>query len=231
MEQLTEPDTRTRILAAAAELVRTGGIAALTTRGIAAAAGVQAPAIYRLFGDKRGLLDAVAEDGLAAFAASKAQAERHLDPVQDLRDAWQAYIAFGIGNPAVFAIMAEVGRTATLSPAVLAGMTILHDRVERIARAGWLRVPEPRAVALIHAAGTGTIATLLSSPEEKRDQNLADLALQAVLSVIVNAQMRAEPTAAKRLAIGLRAHLDEVGILSPGERLLMVELLDRMMEN
>ncbi|WP_338419811.1 TetR family transcriptional regulator [Streptomyces klenkii] len=36
----------------------------MTTRAVAAAAGVQAPAIYRLFGDKDGLLEAVAEQRL-----------------------------------------------------------------------------------------------------------------------------------------------------------------------
>jgi AcrR family transcriptional regulator len=36
------------------------GRRAVTTRAVAAGAGVQAPTIYRLFGDKDGLLDALA---------------------------------------------------------------------------------------------------------------------------------------------------------------------------
>ena len=47
------PDARSRLLEAAARLVVEGGIAALTTRAVAAAASVQAPTLYRLFGDKR----------------------------------------------------------------------------------------------------------------------------------------------------------------------------------
>ena len=222
------PDTRHRILQAASDLVEAGGVAALTTRAVAAAAGVQAPTLYRLFGDKRGLLDAVAEHGLAAFVREKEREPRDPDPVRDLRAAWDRYVSFGLGNPAVFAIMSEVGRTAPPSPATLAGLAVLRERVGRVARAGWLRVPEERAVALIHAVGLGTVTTLLATPTDQRDPGLAVLALDAVMSVLVSADAEPRPAAPATLAIGLRAHLDEAAALSPGERLLMRELLDRV---
>ena len=222
------PDTRHRILQAASDLVEAGGVAALTTRAVAAAASVQAPTLYRLFGDKRGLLDAVAEHGLAAFVREKERELRDPDPVQDLRVAWDRYVSFGLGNPAVFAIMSEVGRTAPPSPATLAGLAVLRERVGRVARAGWLRVPEERAVALIHAVGVGTVTTLLATPTDQRDPELAMLALEAVLSVLVSSDSEPRPAAPAALAIGLQAHLDEAAALSPGERLLMRELLDRV---
>jgi AcrR family transcriptional regulator len=220
------PDVQARILEAASRLISPGGVAALTTRAVAAAAAVQAPTLYRLFGDKRGLLDAVAERGLADFVATKAGADRHPDPVEDLRRAWAEYIAFGMENPAVFAIMNEIGRPGPPSPAMLAGMAVLRERVARIARAGRLRVPEERAVRLIHAAGIGTIATLLATPEDDRDPELAALALDALISVLVGAV--AKDTVAPAFAIGLRAHLETATVLSPGEHLLMRELLDRL---
>ena len=55
------PELRLQIIEAAARLLREGGALAVTTRGVADAASVQPPTIYRLFGDKDGLLDAVAE--------------------------------------------------------------------------------------------------------------------------------------------------------------------------
>lgn len=222
------PDTRSRILEAAAKLILEGGVAALTTRAVATAASVQAPTLYRLFGDKRGLLDAVAERGLAAFVAGKAAAEPHADPVRTLREAWDDYVAFGVDNPAVFAIMSDLGRTGPPSPATLAGMGVLRERVARIARAGRLRVPQERAVALIHAAGTGTVATLLATPERERDPELSRLALGGVMAVLVDEAAADPADSAAALAIGLRAHLDEAEALSPGERLLMGELLDRL---
>ncbi|HLR84941.1 MAG TPA: helix-turn-helix domain-containing protein, partial [Nocardioidaceae bacterium] len=43
--------TRQRVIEAAIELLARDGRDAVTTRAVADAAGVQAPAIYRLFGD------------------------------------------------------------------------------------------------------------------------------------------------------------------------------------
>ena len=60
---------RDRIVSAAQTLISAGGREAATTRAVASAAAVQAPTIYRLFGDKRGLMDAVAEHALAADIA------------------------------------------------------------------------------------------------------------------------------------------------------------------
>jgi AcrR family transcriptional regulator len=59
-------DVRSRIIDVAARLLPDEGPTAVTTRGVAEQAGVQAPMIYRLFGDKDGLLEAVAEHMMAA---------------------------------------------------------------------------------------------------------------------------------------------------------------------
>ena len=222
------PESRARILDAASKLIASGGIGALTTRAVAAAASMHAPAVYRLFGDKRGLLDAVAERGLAAFIAEKVSAVPHLDPVQDLRDAWDAYVAFGLANPAVFAIMNEIGSSTSPSAAALAGIAVLRKRVERIALAGRLRMPEDRAVALIHAAGVGTVATLLASPAEARDQQLSAMAREAILASILGGGSPESENHAGTLAIGLRAHIGSSKVLTPGEQLLLRELLDRL---
>lgn len=222
------PDVRTRILNAASRLIASGGVEALTTRAVAAAAGTQGPTLYRLFGEKRGLLHAVAEHSLAQFVAAKAEATPHSDPVRDLSDAWESYVAFGVGNPAVFAIMNGVGSDAAASPAALAGIETLRKRVERVARAGRLGVPVERAVALIHAAGLGTVATLLTVPANKRDAALTVMARDAVLAAIVTDPPVRSSTGLAPLAVALGARLDEAQELTPGERLLLYELLSRL---
>lgn len=223
-------DARARILDAASRLVASGGIAALTTRSVALAASVQPPTLYRLFGDKRGLLNALAEHGLADFIAQKVQAKPHPDPVQDLRDAWDAYVTFGLANPTVFAIMNEVGSPASRSPAALAGIAVLRTRVQRIALAGRLRMAEDRAVALIHAAGVGTVTTLLAVPYEERDPQLSTIAREAILASLVARGPEHADNGLAPLAVGLRAHLDTAATLTPGERLLLRELLDRLVD-
>lgn len=223
-----EPDdtVRTRVLAAAGRLVLEGGVAALTTRAVATAAGVQAPTLYRLFGDKAGLLDAVAEQGMATWVAEKGVRPPLPDPVENLRRFWDEFVAFGLANPAVFAIMHAVGREP--SPATRAGLLILRERVTLIAQAGLLRVPVERAVALIHAAGTGIVTGLLATPADNRDMMLPTLALDGVLASILDAGAAPLPSGPASLAVALGSRLDDVSGLTPGERALLTELLERL---
>src|SRR6185503_2018158 len=94
-----------RILRAAADLLQTGGIEAVSTRAVAAAAGVQPPTIYRQFGDKDGLLDAVASFILEQYIEKK----RLLmgiadDPVFALRGLWDLHVEFGLNQPACYVL-------------------------------------------------------------------------------------------------------------------------------
>ena len=72
--------TREKIVEAAAALLNEGGREAISTRAVSAAAGVQAPTIYRIFGDKQGLLDAVASHGFVSYLSGKTALEHSDDP-------------------------------------------------------------------------------------------------------------------------------------------------------
>lgn len=220
---------RQRILAAAHQLITNGGLASLTTRAVAAAAEVQAPTLYRLFGDKRGLLDAVAQQGIAEFVAAKVVAAPHEDAVQDLSEAWDSYVAFGLANPAVFAIMNEVGSKGGRSAAASAGLAVLKARVRSIALSGRLGMSEPLAVAVIHAAGVGVVTTLLALSEAERDLQVSRTTFAGVLrALLVDDGAPAPRRDLAAMAIGLRVRIDGLPQLSPGERLLLAELLDRL---
>ena len=234
-------DLRDRIVDAAARLLAEQGAAAVTTRGVAEAAGVQPPAIYRLFGDKDGLLEAVAEHVLATYVATKADAartaaEEDTDPVEDLRAGWRRQVDFGLANPTLFALLHDPVR-ARHSPAVRDGLQVLESRVRRVAQAGRLRVAEPRAVALVHAAGTGVVQTLLATPVQDRDPGLAEDLLEAVLrQVLTDAADDPEGRAGKGArqagpqpaAVALRALAADLDELSEAERTLLAEWLDRV---
>jgi AcrR family transcriptional regulator len=166
-------NTRERIVDAAANLLRDAGPTALTTRRVALDAGVQAPAIYRLFGDKDGLLEAVAEHVMAGYVSAKAAvviaAETDgVDPLVDLREGWHAQIAFGLANPTLFRLLSEPDRVRT-SAAARSGREVLEARVRRVAETGRLAVSERRAVEMISAAGVGVITTLLAQEPGQRD--------------------------------------------------------------
>lgn len=221
-------DVRTRVVAAAAGLIASGGTEAATTRAVATAAGVQAPTIYRLFGDKRGLLDAVAQHGLAAYVAGKAVREPHSDPVQELRDGWDMHVEFGLAHPGLFAIMAGDPRPRPLSPAAAAGLELLRRRVRTIALAGRLRVSEARAVGLLESLCLGTILTLLRHPEGRRDLGLSESAREAVIAAITGEAAATADKGVSGVAATLHASLDQTSVLTEGERHLLEELLYRI---
>lgn len=220
-------DVRTRIVSAAVALLTSGGSEALTTRAVALAAGVQAPTIYRLFGDKHGLLDAVAEHGFAAYMKQKRARKPGRDPVEDLRRGWDLHIEFGLANPAIYAIMIGYP-TAGMSPAAAAAAAILDEHIRRIAVAGQLRVSQPRAVALVHAAGSGTVLALLAMPADRRDLGLSKLAREAVIAAITTGTRAVDDPTPGAAAVALRAVLPDATGLSAGERHLLEELLDRL---
>ena len=142
------PSVRSRITGAAALLLREGGVHGVTTRAVANAAGVPTPTIFRIFGDKDGLMDAVAEHVMATYVAAKAEvaSREEGDPVDDLRRAWRSHIDFWLANPDLFVLLSTPGRLAR-SPATATGADVLAARVRRLAQSGLLAVPSPRRLA------------------------------------------------------------------------------------
>ncbi|MGI8476099.1 MAG: TetR/AcrR family transcriptional regulator [Thermomicrobiales bacterium] len=221
---------RERIVAAAARLLERHGADAVTTRAVSAEAGVQAPTIYRLFGDKDGLLDAVAQHVFAAYVAGKAMGGQSGDPVADLRAGWETHMGFGLANPALFALLGAA-RHGAPSHAAVAGTEILRGRVERVAAAGRLRVPVPRAVEMIHAAGAGAVLALLAMPPEDRDPGLGDAVYDALMrSIVTDHAAEQDDDAATSAAITLRSNLPALTALTDAERSLMAEWLQRIID-
>ncbi|MFE9427553.1 TetR/AcrR family transcriptional regulator [Kitasatospora sp. NPDC006697] len=223
----TQEQTRQRVIEAAIGLLARGGRDAVTTRAVADAAGLQPPAIYRLFGDKEGLLDAVAEHGFTAFLATKHVDPDPRDPIEDLRGGWDVAVEFGLANPALFTLMyTEPGGTA--SAAYQAGMEILRGRIRRLAAGGWLRVDEELAAQIIHATARGTVLTWLSLPEERRDPALLAAMRESMVTAVTNQRPALRDPGPAGAARALRAALPEQAPLSPGEQHLLTEWLDRL---
>jgi AcrR family transcriptional regulator len=228
IEEAPANEVRARIVAAASSLIAAGGRDAATTRAVATAAGVQAPTIYRLFGDKRGLLDAVAEHGLASYVGNKAALAPNPDPVQDLRDGWDMHVDFGLSNPGLFAIMTGDSHAQPRSPSVAAGLDVLRRRIRRVALAGRLAISEERALALLKSACNGTVLTLLRTPEHERDAGLSATAREAIIAAITGESIAPANPGTREAAIALRASLSELPMLTRGEKHLLEELLGRV---
>ena len=220
--------SRQRVVEAAADLLTRGGREAVTTRAVAAAAGVQAPVIYRLFGDKDGLLEAVAEHGYATFLAAKHTDARPQDPVEDLRAGWDLAVEFGLANPELYALMYGEPRRGTNSAAFQAGMQILLGRIHRLATSGRLRVDEDLAASLIHATARGAVLTWLSLPDDRRDPALLTTMREAMVSAVTLDKPAVHDAGPAGAARTLRALLPEQTTLSSAEQHLLGEWLDRL---
>lgn len=218
--------TKDRLIRAAAELLEEGGREALSTRAVSAAAGVQAPTLYRTFGDKDGLLDAVASYGFKSYLEGKHALGQTGDPVRDLRRGWDLHVEFGLHQPAFYMLMYGEPRVREARQEADA---MLRRIIERIAEAGRLRVPVEQAAQLVHATGMGVILSFLASPPEQRDLDLIIAAREHVIAAITTDSADKASDIPSR-AIALKAALEkEPGdVLTPAERAMLGEWLDRL---
>ncbi|MGD8167551.1 TetR/AcrR family transcriptional regulator [Herbiconiux sp. P16] len=224
-------DLRGRIIDAAVQLLKEHGATAVTTRAVAVAAGVQPPAIYRLFGDKDGLLEAVAEHVMTSYVEAKAgivdaAAADGVDPLDDLRTGWLTQLEFGLANPDVFRLLSDPGRVLN-SPSAAAGRRVLEKRIRRVAESGRLRVSEQRALGLVQAGGVGSVQTLLATPVEQRDPGLGEAMYEAVLAQILTDAPAREPDDTVAATVAFRAIAPSLSALTASERQLMTDWLDR----
>lgn len=218
-------------MASAITLLNSGGRHAVTTRAVADAAGMQAPTLYRLFGDMSGLFDAVADQGFSTYLQGKKFRKAGEDRVEDLRAGWLLHVDFGLTHPEIYKLMYCDPRPGAQSPAAANSRRILKEHIRRAAVAGRLRVSEERAADLVHASGCGTVLTLLSMPEESRDVGMAKITRDAIITAITTESLTRNPPVPAAAAIALRAVLPEAISLSGSERALLVEWLERLAQD
>ncbi len=216
---------------AAIDLLASAGREGVSTRAVCAAAKVQTPTIYRHFGDMRGLMDAAVSRCQENYLNAKRTRPRENDPVDDLRRGWDLHVEFGLANPGVYALLHGELRPNHRPAAVGEGEAMLRELVERIAKAGRLRVDPDLAVQMIHSACRGVTLNLISTPTSERDLGLSAATREALLTALTtdpppvpedDGDLRA------RHAVALKAALGEPAGFTPGEASLLREWLDRL---
>lgn len=233
---------RDTIIQATAELLIESGREAVTTRAVAKAASVQAPAIYRQFGDMHGLLDAVLSYQLDLYLQSLDYQSASHDPIEALRVGWNCNVNFGLSYPAFSSLMYADARPAQSFTAVRQTLGFLQGLVQRVAEAGQLGLNVIQATQMIHSACCGTILTLLRQAETERDLTLSALMREATIAAILisgdpdlsppdglNSGPNSGPVSrvASR-AVALKAVLPEATDLTGCESGLLAEWLDRL---
>lgn len=220
-----------RILAAAADLLRAGGIDAVSTRAVATEAGVQPPTIYRQFGDKDGLLDAVTRHVLESYIDRKRLlTDPDADPALILRELWDLHVEFGMQQPHCYLLTYGQGRRTSAADETV---SILGEVIGRLGAAGRLTMSVRRATDYFRASGTGFVMSQLSLASEERDAELSGIIFENTLAAVSTDGRRGRGRKANDVrarAVALREALPEsrTPALSAAEQGLLAEWLDRL---
>ena len=114
-------EIRTRILDAARELFVSEGVESVTMRRIADRIEYSPTAIYFHFRDKDALLAELCDYDFRAFSQNFAAIARIPDPVERLREAGRAYVAFGLAHPSHYRLMFMTPKTQAQSKTITRG--------------------------------------------------------------------------------------------------------------
>jgi AcrR family transcriptional regulator len=179
---------RDGILAAAAEVIAREGVGGLSLRAVAKDLGVSHTAFRRHFGDREGVLNALAVQGHRLLAAE-------LTAAGDFLEAGVAYVRFAVGHPGHFTVMfrpdlldnsdPELGaaRAASFAPlaAGVAGLRLADEEAAQVT--GW---------AVAHG-----IATLALTGNLRPAGDLESLARRALALAYPRTEKLAHPPPAK----------------------------------
>ncbi|MFI9759569.1 TetR/AcrR family transcriptional regulator [Streptomyces sp. NPDC051963] len=165
--------TRRQILEVAADILEREGAEGVSTRAVAAAAGIRAASLYQLFGDKEGLLSALAIHAFDLYLAGKHTLTQSGDPVDDMRRGWDMHVDFGLRHPAFYLLMYGADRPGRRPPAAAEANALLMKFLNRAADDSRLRVPPALAARLTLAAITGVTLSLIGTPEDDRDMEVS----------------------------------------------------------
>lgn len=172
-------DIRTQMLEAAERLLDASPDRDISTRAVCEAVGVGAPMLYRLFGDKNGLLSAVVDHGFDRYLETKRSAQPSADPIADLKNGWDTHVAFAREHPAVYRLMYSPAFSEVPSAAQEA-LRLLREMLVRCAALGRLRVDPGLAAQRIMAANVGVALSLVTQPGTYTDPELSPRVRDAV---------------------------------------------------
>lgn len=185
--------TRAAIIAAASDLLESGGPEAVTLRSVGDAAGVSRSAAYRHFDDKAALLRALAAQTLRDLAARIRSAAQPRDPSSPLRRGCAAYVAHALEQPHHYQLIFGDAPIAQPGPELEAaadeGMMALRELVEAAQSSGELGSGPPRELAtvlwvLLHGLAQLQITGHLHEPRtidgDRGLDELLDLALASL---------------------------------------------------
>jgi AcrR family transcriptional regulator len=184
------------LLDAAAEVVSERGVVGMSLREVARRAGVSHSAPAHHFGDKAGLLSAVAREGFRRFADALEAADEgaaDLPPVERLVEIGVAYVRFAAENSSYFALMWRRDVQAVQDPLVLVFAAPAHEvlvrNVDAVAATGVWQGEDTRLLtlncwSLVHGLSLLWLDGMLGGPQEEFDDDLEALSRRALTQFV-----------------------------------------------
>ncbi|WP_405677084.1 TetR/AcrR family transcriptional regulator [Streptomyces sp. NBC_01511] len=228
--------TRARILEVAARLVAESPNGDVSTRAVCDAAQVGAPALYRHFGDKEGLLSAVVDFGFDKYLETKRQGAPEDDPIEDLRKGWDSHVEFALDNPNLYRLMYSPAMR-TPPAAALESHEILTRDLRRAAADGKLRLAPEAAAQVVMSANVGVALMLVARPSTFTDRDTSRRVRDSVHATVFTPEVTAESTTRVTTRTQLPAAAAQLNVLlgrsaesglSTAEVALMTEWLRRL---
>jgi AcrR family transcriptional regulator len=167
-------DVRSSVLAAAVRLIDEGGLARLSMREVARAAGVSHQAPYHYFEDRESILAALAEGGFNILADRLEKARDPGEPpVARFAAMARVYVEFAIDHPSLFRVMfrpdfVDMGRFPHAKACGDRAFAPLPAAVADCIQAGLPAEPSPQALLIMGwSLAHGLACLLLDGPLAK----------------------------------------------------------------
>ena len=205
---------RARVLNAAVKLIDEGGLAGLSMREVARAAGVSHQAPYHYFEDRESIFASLAEEGFKLLALSLESDVATTEPAVDrVVRAGRTYVRFALDHPALFRIMFRPDLVQTERfPEVHACGERAFQTVPKLIEACIAEglPPEPSVQALIILAWSiphglaclmldGPLATKIPDATVARELVMRDV-MTAMRALLVASSAALPPRSKKKLA-------------------------------
>ena len=194
-------DLKAALVAHALDLLRTGGLPALTLRAVARAAGVSEAAPYRHFANRRELMAAAAEEGFARMHAAMVERMSARPGAEGFKGVAIAYVEFALANPAQYRVMfgPELAHTEDL-PSLRATsrgvLAFVATGIEQLQAAGIVAPGDSSAMAVVVWATLHGLVTLaLDGTSEDVAPPMTTLVDEATRIIMFGMARRGEPLA------------------------------------
>jgi AcrR family transcriptional regulator len=182
--------TRTEIVEAAWELVRTEGLAALSLRDLAQRVGMQAPSLYSYFESKHAIYDAMFAEGSREYLERQNELMITGDPLRDLQAGMRFFVAFCTEDPVRYQLLFQrtipgFEPSAESYAISIEGLELMHSRLVEMG------FDNQGALDLLTAIGTGiTDQQISNDPGGDRWSRLVDEAMEMYFNHVFNRKKR-----------------------------------------